>query len=89
MCIPKIIIVFITLHCMLTVCGIQLDEYETASYFIQFSQNLTCDCVFPPNLPELNLKLVCSDVQNNFRFCSGKFGENTEINKQSHISSFG
>ena len=29
---------------------------------------------FPPNLPELNLKLFCSDVQNNFRFSSGKFG---------------
>ena len=29
---------------------------------------------FPPNLPELNLKLFCSNVQNNFRFISGKFG---------------
>ena len=47
---------------------VQLNEYETAPYFIQFSQNLTCDCLsifvffpeFPrisPNLPELNLKL--------------------------------
>ena len=26
------------------------------------------------NLPELNLKLFCSDVQNNIRFSSGKFG---------------
>jgi hypothetical protein len=30
----------------------QLNEYETAPYFIQFSQNLTCDCflisVFSP-----------------------------------------
>ena len=40
---------------------------------------------FPLNLPDLNLKLFCSDVQNNFRFSSGKFGENTEINKQSHV----
>ena len=53
----------------------------TAPYFIQFSQNLTCDCLLisvfcPPNLPELNLKLFCSDVQNNFKFSSGKFGEN-------------
>ena len=31
---------------------------------------------FPLNLPELNLKLFCSDVQNNFKFSSGKFGEN-------------
>ena len=30
---------------------------------------------FPPNLPELNLKLFCSDVQNNFRFSAGKFRE--------------
>ena len=30
---------------------------------------------FFPNLPGLNLKLFCSDVQNNFRFSSGKFGE--------------
>ena len=29
---------------------------------------------FPLNLPELNLKLFCSDVQKNFRFSSGKFG---------------
>ena len=28
---------------------------------------------FPPNLPELNLKLFCSDVQNIVRFSSGKF----------------
>ena len=24
---------------------VQLNEYETAPYFIQFSQNLTCDCL--------------------------------------------
>ena len=40
---------------------LQLNEYETAPYFIQFSQNLTCDCllisVFSPNLPELIIKL--------------------------------
>ena len=40
---------------------------------------------FPPNLPELNLKLFWTSEQNNFRFSSGKFGENTEINKQSHV----
>ena len=27
---------------------------------------------YAPNLPELNPKLFCSDVQNNFRFSSGK-----------------
>ena len=27
------------------------------------------------NLPELTLRLFCSNVQNNFRFSSGKFGE--------------
>ena len=49
-----------------------------APCFIQFSQNLTCDCLlflcFSPNLHELNLKLFCSDVQNMFRFSSCKFG---------------
>ena len=30
---------------------------------------------FPPNLPELNLKLFWTSEQNNFRFSSGKFGE--------------
>ena len=58
-------------------CLIQLNEYETAPYFVQFSQNLTCNCqlisVYPPNLAELNLKLFCSDVQNNFRFSLGNF----------------
>ena len=39
---------------------LQLNEYETAPYLIQFSQN-----------PQL----FCSDVQNNLRFSSGKFGE--------------
>ena len=24
---------------------VHLNEYETAPYFIQFSQNLTCDCL--------------------------------------------
>jgi hypothetical protein len=36
-------------------------------------------CVFPHfslNLPELNLKLFFSAVQNNFRFNSGTFREN-------------
>ena len=32
------------------------------------------DLCFAPNLPELNPKLFCSDVQNNFRLSSGKFG---------------
>ena len=39
---------------------------------------------FPPNLPVLNLKLICSDVQNNFRFSSGKFG-GKHRNQQSHV----
>ena len=36
---------------------LQLNECETAPYFIQFSQNLTCNCLlilcFPPNYPKL------------------------------------
>ena len=43
------------------------NEYETAPYFIKFSHNLTYDCwlisVFSPKLPELNLKVVCTDVK--------------------------
>ena len=57
---------------------LQLNKYETASYFIQFSQKLTYDCLlisgFPSNLSELNLKLFWTSEQNNFRFSSGKFG---------------
>ena len=38
---------------------LQLNEYETAPYFIQFSQNLTCDCllisVFSPKFPRIYL----------------------------------
>ena len=39
-------------------------------------------CVFSLNLPDLNLKLFCFDVQNSFRFRSVK---NTKINKQLHV----
>ena len=38
---------------------------------------------FAPNLPELNPKLFCSDVQNKFRFSSGKFGAKHR-NQQNH-----
>ena len=38
---------------------LQLNEYETAPYFIQFSQNLTCYCllisVFSPEFPQIYL----------------------------------
>ena len=38
---------------------IQLNKYETAPYSIQFSQNLTCDCllisVFCPEFPQIYL----------------------------------
>ena len=56
-------------------------------YFTAHTFKCVCHCIrtmfrvlgvynfgFPPNLPELNLKLFCSDVQNNFKFSSGKFG---------------
>ena len=33
-----------------------------------------CFLCFAPNLPELNQKLFCSDVQNKFMLSSGKFG---------------
>ena len=69
---------------ILQICDpLQLNEYETAPYFIQFSQNLTCDCLlismFSPNLPELIIKLFWklfwTSKQNNFMISSGKFGE--------------
>ena len=64
---------------------IQLNEYETAPYFIQFSQNLTFVdfCVFPPSLPELNLKLFCSEVLI-LSWAQVNLGQNTDINKQSN-----
>ena len=53
---------------------IQLNEYETAPYFLQLSQNMTSNCLFTfvfsrsyLNLPILCQKLFCFDVQNNFR----------------------
>jgi hypothetical protein len=52
-------------------------------------------CVSPGfslNLPELNLKLVSSPVQNNFRFSSGKFREKQEktlISSKNIMSSVG
>ena len=56
---------------------VQLNEYETAPYFLQLSQNMTSDClfnfVFSSNLPELHRKLFYFDVQNNFRHKTGKF----------------
>ena len=71
---------------LLLLMMLQLNECETAPYFIQFSQNLTCDfcwfLCFPLNLPELNLELFWASEQNNFRH---GLGENTEINKQSHV----
>ena len=60
---------------------IQLNEYETAPYFIQFSRNLTSDCLLisvlypeftwaePWNYFEHQNKTI-----SNFRFSSGKFG---------------
>ena len=68
---------------------IQLNEYETAPYFIQFSQNLTCGCllifVFPPEFTWAEPKIVWTSEQNNFSFSSGKFGGKTEINKESYV----
>ena len=73
---------------------LQINEYQTVPYFIPFSKNLTFDCllisVFSPNLSELNLKLFCSDIQNNFRLSSGKFwGKHRNQQTNNHMSSFG
>ena len=57
---------------------IQLYECEKGPYFIQFSQNLRCDCllifVFSQEFTWAEPKIVLFNVQNNFRFISGKFG---------------
>ena len=55
----------------------RLNKYKTAPYF--FYQTKTWHTIvcwflcFYLNLPDLMLKLFCFDVQNNFRFRSGKF----------------
>ena len=59
---------------------VQLNKYETAPHFSIKSkldmQLFVGFCVLPRfylHLLDLNLKLFCFDVQNNFRFRSGKF----------------
>ena len=45
------------------ICTIQLNEYQTDPYFIQWGQNITSDCVLTLlNFPEF----TCFIVQNNF-----------------------
>ena len=50
------------IYFMKNVLLLQLNEYETAPYFIQFSQNLTCDCllisVFSPEFTWAEPKIV-------------------------------
>ena len=68
---------------------IQLNEKQTAPYFFLLSQNITSDCllisVFTPVFHWIYQKVSSSAIQSNLRFSSGKFRENTEINKQSHV----
>ena len=63
---------------------VQLNQYETAPYFSQFSQNLTFYCLLISvfylvstwiyhNLSDLKLKLFSTSKEFNFRFRSGKF----------------
>ena len=65
--------------------NVQLNHYEAAPCFIQFSQILTCECLlisgfFPKfTLAEpLMFKIILGSAQVNS-------GENTEINKQSYV----
>ena len=57
---------------------VQLNEYKTAPYLFNSAKTghvIVCWFLcFSPNLPELNLTLFCSNVQNNFKFSPGKFG---------------
>ena len=68
---------------------VQLNEYETGPYSIQFSQNLTCDrlliSVFPPKFTWAEPKIVLK--QNRLILGSAQVNlvENTDINKQSHV----
>ena len=49
---------------------LQLNKYETAPNFIQFSQNLTCDClfisVFFPESTSTDHKIVLNDRTEQF-----------------------
>ena len=78
------------------VCDSDLGKWwltcETAPFF-PLNQNLTsgaivCFLSFYLNLPDLNLKLFCFDIQNNFRFRSGKF-RYKHRNQRHHMWSFG
>ena len=59
--------------------SIKLNKFEIAPNYIQLAKIwhvIVCWFLcFPLNLPKLNLQLFCSDVQNNFRFSSGRFKE--------------
>ena len=75
---------------------LQLNEYETAPYFLQVSKNMTSNCfftfVFSPFLPEftcfvpkivLNIKIKQFLAQN--RLIQVRTGKNTKENKQSLV----
>ena len=57
----------------------QLNEYQTDPYFLQLSQNMANNCAFAfVFLPEFTCfvsKIICFDVQNNFRHKTSKFSE--------------
>ena len=67
---------------------LQLDEYETATYFIQLSLNLTSDCLlisfYSPvftDFQKINTKPFYEHIMQRLV----KTGKYTEIDKQSHV----
>ena len=74
---------------------VQLNEYETVPYFLQFSQNLTSNCllisvylpVFASSCMML-IKLVFLSAEQFYEHIMRKLvktGKSTEINKQSDV----
>ena len=70
---------------------VQLNEYETAPYFLQLSQNLTWDCLlmFLPEFawsePEIVLFWCSKQFYVSIRQRQSSLGKNTEIKKQLHV----
>ena len=67
---------------------VQLNEYETVPYFLQFSQNLTSNCLLiSVYLPVFTSFCICFVFICRTILWShhGKTGKNTEISKQSNV----
>ena len=69
---------------------VQLNEYETASYFLQLSQNMTSNClftfVFSPEftcfVPKIVLNIKTKQFSVQSKWIPVRTGKNTKVNKQ-------